>query len=568
MNKILIAFGIRKSEPLVTLQISNLTTIPVWSSFICGQGFSGATAQILKRGIPGKTADIATDLPQSSIQRTTTDILTTGDWTNQSGSWPCFIFNPGKNMFFKPGEIDQIIILGLVGQEPTPTPSGLLFGVFNNERGISSVDPFVSPVPSINTYTFTSYERIDVSNIPHSYFFVNKQNTITTSFENKQLAAKFAYSPDTYLVQKYTEKVQYTPYDLISNVGGLTTYALAVWFILFGRGKYRSWGLIQRYVLRNSPDARKKDHSNTLLPFTNEKSQDIDNNSTLVSSKNFDDEDRPSSAFYFSTSGTPTQSRFTNSLSPNTITPQSYYSSKELNKRIEAKINQKLWFVEQTLNQQTLNRHYLSGFKLRRYDDDIKKLEQLGFDTSYDDDNNEYVALTPPPANHHNWNSFDSNVQNNHKNIQIPPSLIPGNKRSNDNLNPEEQRSQYPNVVVGQIPLEKKQKGGNSGIGNGNYQQFVNTSTNISTGFATTSPSSYPPQILQSNNLSSIPPSLQSSVINNQGKIQADAPQAGPPQTDASQADASQGEFIGLRCSGCPPYSNKHLLWLRLIALL
>ncbi|PKC00007.1 hypothetical protein RhiirA5_365992, partial [Rhizophagus irregularis] len=53
MNKILIAFGIRKSEPLVTLQISNLTTIPVWSSFICGQGFSGATAQILKRGIPG-----------------------------------------------------------------------------------------------------------------------------------------------------------------------------------------------------------------------------------------------------------------------------------------------------------------------------------------------------------------------------------------------------------------------------------------------------------------------------------------------------------------------------------
>ncbi|CAB4480155.1 unnamed protein product [Rhizophagus irregularis] len=486
MNKILIAFGIRKSEPLVTLQISNLTTIPVWSSFICGQGFSGATAQILKRGIPGKTADIATDLPQSSIQRTTTDILTTGDWTNQSGSWPCFIFNPGKNMFFKPGEIDQIIILGLVGQEPTPTPSGLLFGVFNNER-----------------------------------------------------AAKFAYSPDTYLVQKYTEKVQYTPYDLISNVGGLTTYALAVWFILFGRGKYRSWGLIQRYVLRNSPDARKKDHSNTLLPFTNEKSQDIDNNSTLVSSKNFDDEDRPSSAFYFSTSGTPTQSRFTNSLSPNTITPQSYYSSKELNKRIEAKINQKLWFVEQTLN-----RHYLSGFKLRRYDVDLKK---LGFDTSYDDDNNEKVALTPPTI-HHNWNNFDSNVQNNHKSIQIPHSLTPGNKSSKDNLNPEEQRAQYPNVAIGQVPLEKKQRGRNSGAGSGNYQQFVNTSTNVSTGVATTSPSSYYGQIPQIDNVNSnvnvnnnstilsLPPLLQSG-----GPPQGDTPQGGAPQSPPPPQGASQG---------------------------
>ncbi|PKY54571.1 hypothetical protein RhiirA4_409893 [Rhizophagus irregularis] len=539
MNKILIAFGIRKSEPLVTLQISNLTTIPVWPSFICGQGFAGATAQILKRGIPGKTADIATDLPQSSIQNTTTDILTTGDWTNTSGSWPCFIFNPGKNMFFKPGEIDQIIILGLVDQEPTQQPSGLLFGVFNNERGISSVDPFVSPVPSVNTYTFTSYERIDVSNIPHSYFFVNKQNTIPMAFENKKLAAKFSYSPDTYLVQKYTEKVQYTPYDLISNVGGLTTYALAVWFILFGRGKYRSWGLIQRYVLRNSPDARKKDNSNTLLPFTNEKSQDIDNNSTLVSSKNFDDEDRPSSAFYFSTSGTPTQSRFTNSLSPNTITPQSYYSSKELNKRIEAKINQKLWFVEQTLN-----RHYLSGFKLRRYDVDLKK---LGFDTSYDDDNNEKVALTPPTI-HHNWNNFDSNVQNNHKSIQIPHSLTPGNKSSKDNLNPEEQRAQYPNVAIGQVPLEKKQRGRNSGAGSGNYQQFVNTSTNVSTGVATTSPSSYYGQIPQIDNVNSnvnvnnnstilsLPPLLQSG-----GPPQGDTPQGGAPQSPPPPQGASQG---------------------------
>ncbi|PKK58876.1 hypothetical protein RhiirC2_871426 [Rhizophagus irregularis] len=389
MNKILIVFGLRKAEPLVTLQIKNSPSIPVWSSFICGQRFTGAVAQTLKRSFSG---NVATDLPQSYIQRLNTEGLAIGDWTNQTGFWPCFVFNPGNTLFFKPGEIDQIILYGVANNGPIPSSSGLLFGIFNNERNLTSVDPFISPVPSTNTYTFTSYERVDITNKFHSYFFVNQQSsTELEPLANQSLVARFRYSPDTYLVQTYTERVQYTPYDLISNVGGLTTYALAIWIILFG------------------------------------------------------------------------------------------------------------------------------------YDDDIKKLEQLGFDTSYDDDNNEYVALTPPPANHHNWNSFDSNVQNNHKNIQIPPSLIPGNKRSNDNLNPEEQRAQYPNVVVGQIPLEKKQKGGNSGIGNGNYQQFVNTSTNISTGFATTSPSSYPPQISQSNNLSSIPPSLQSSVINNQGKIQ------GPP---------------------------------------
>ncbi|RGB30051.1 hypothetical protein C1646_765844 [Rhizophagus diaphanus] len=515
MNKILIVFGLRQAEPLVTLQIKHSPSIPVWSSFICGQRFTGAIAQTLKRSFSG---NVATDLPQSYIQRLNTEGLTIGDWTNQTGFWPCFVFNPGNTLFFKPGEIDQIILYGVANNGAIPSSAGLLFGIFNDERNLTSVDPFISPVPSSNTYTFTSYERIDITKNFHSYFFVNQQSTTELEvLANQSIAARFRYSPDTYLIQTYTERVQYTPYDVISNVGGLTTYALAIWFVLFGRGKYRSWGLIQRYLLRNSPDAKKKDNSNSLLPFTYEKSKDFDNNSTLVGSKNFDDIDEQStSANYFSSTGTPTQSRVTNSLSPNSVISPSYNSVKELNKRIDTRINQKLWFVEQTLN-----RHYLSGFKLRRYDDDIKKLEQLGVDT-YDDDNNENVALTPPPTNHHNWNSFDSNVQNNHKNIQIPPSLVPGNKRSKDNLNPEEQRAQYPNVVVGQIPLEKKR----------NYQQFVNPSTNISTGIATTSPSSYPPRISQSYNLS-IPP---------QGSPQADAPQAGPPQADAPQADASQAD--------------------------
>ncbi|PKC62165.1 hypothetical protein RhiirA1_465527 [Rhizophagus irregularis] len=538
MNKILIVFGLRKAEPLVTLQIKNSPSIPVWSSFICGQRFTGAVAQTLKRSFSG---NVATDLPQSYIQRLNTEGLAIGDWTNQTGFWPCFVFNPGNTLFFKPGEIDQIILYGVANNGPIPSSSGLLFGIFNNERNLTSVDPFISPVPSTNTYTFTSYERVDITNKFHSYFFVNQQSsTELEPLANQSLVARFRYSPDTYLVQTYTERVQYTPYDLISNVGGLTTYALAIWFILFGRGKYRSWGLVQRYLLRNSPDAKKKDNSDSLLPFTYEKSKDVNNNSTLVGSKNFDDiDERPTSANYFSSTGTPTQSRVTNSLSPNSMISPSYYSVKELNKKIDTRINQKLWFVEQTLN-----RHYLSGFKLRRYDVDLKK---LGFDTSYDDDNNEKVALTPPTI-HHNWNNFDSNVQNNHKSIQIPHSLTPGNKSSKDNLNPEEQRAQYPNVAIGQVPLEKKQRGRNSGAGSGNYQQFVNTSTNVSTGVATTSPSSYYGQIPQIDNVNSnvnvnnnstilsLPPLLQSG-----GPPQGDTPQGGAPQSPPPPQGASQG---------------------------
>jgi hypothetical protein len=288
--------------------------------------------------------------------------------------------------------------------------------------------------------------------------------------------------------------------------------------------------LVQRYVLRNSPNARKKDNSNALLPTINEKAHESNNNSTLVGSKNFDDEERPSSAFYFSTSGTPTQTRFTNSISPNSVITSSYHSTKELNKRIDAKINQKLWFVEQTLN-----RHYLSGFKLRRYDVDLKK---LGFDTSYDDDDEK--ALLTPPTIHHNWNNLDSNVQNTHKSIQIPSSLTSGiyksnksNYNSKDSLNPEEQRTQYPNVAIGQVPLEKKQRGRNSGAGSGNYQQFVNATTggvtssqsdNVNNNSILSSQIQIPPS-LQSGNVSNqpsiqIPPSLQSGNINNQSSTQ------------------------------------------------
>ncbi|RIA94029.1 hypothetical protein C1645_760951 [Glomus cerebriforme] len=560
MKKILIVLKIKDADPLVSMEFNKSNKIPVWSSFICGKGFTSAQAQRTVRGKPG-TLDVITDI-SSYLQPSTTDSLTTGDWTANTGTWPCFIFNPRKELFFQPGVLDTIILMGFWDQVD-PSESGTLFGIFDEERNLKSVDPFVSSVPSTNTFTFTRSERFDVNNNSNSYFTVNKQNYVHLSFENKNLATRFIYSPDTYTVLRYTEKSPYTPYDLISAVGGLTTYALAIWFILFGRGKYRSWGLVQRYLLRNSPDAMKKDDRNRLLPVSYEKSREIKNHNNIfvsssssktVSSTTTNPENDRSSLFYFTTSGTPTQSKF-NSLSPNSIITSQSSLIKDLNKRIDAKINQKLWFVEQTLN-----RHYLSGFKLRKYDVDLKK---VGLDTSYDE---EEEILTSSIA-HHNWNNYDSGNRNSDQNNQKhkhSPSLTPSNSQNFENKNinndyninssnPEQLRSQYPNVSIGQVPIEKKWR--NSG--SGNYQGMNETGKDISTTngvvtntnnnlniSVTTLPSSYYSQISQSDIMKSnmknstslsqiqIPPSLQ---IGNQGKVQNNSTQGSIPSSPSLQ---------------------------------
>src|SRR5688572_27523230 len=117
------------------------------------------------------------------------------------------------------------------------------------------------------------------------------------------------------------------------------------------RGKYRSWGLVQRYLLRTSPDAKKMDDSDRLFPYENPK--DIEkqmNNNTLAVSQS--STAGRNSSYYFSTTGTPTQQNFFPLPSSSTLTQQ---SGTDLNKIIDVRINQKLWIIEQTLS-----RHYLS----------------------------------------------------------------------------------------------------------------------------------------------------------------------------------------------------------------
>ncbi|CAI2167687.1 13998_t:CDS:2 [Funneliformis geosporum] len=473
IEKISIAFKIKDVDPLISMQIKDLSVMggfPVWSSFICTQNMTSLRAQTLKRGKPNgtSTTDVATDLPSEYISPTNTNSLAAGDWTLQLGAWPCFIFNP-RNIQFIPGVVDQIILMAFIneGEQVLDGQNNLLFGIFDEERNMSMVEPFVGPTPSVNTFTFTRTQKIDVNKTPHSYFFVNKQNSnkIDGGFGVKNMVARFLYAPDTYMAVTYTERRPYTPFDLISAVGGLMTYTLAIWFLMFGRGKYRSWGLVQRYLLHNSPDALKKDEKNRLLPITYKDQKDLESQINCGLSPTTGSSSPPLSVnaytpslYFFSTNGTPTQQNFPSSPS----NPMA--SSKSLNKRIDARINLKLWFVEQTLN-----RHYLSGFRLRNYDVDFKK---FGIET-YDD---EEIPLTPPTA-HHNWSNFNSGAgvyspdHNSHGKFQTSSSPSPSphgsqifQKKNNNNspLNPEELRPQYPNVTLNQVPIEKKNRGRNS----------------------------------------------------------------------------------------------------------
>ncbi|CAI2188892.1 9342_t:CDS:2, partial [Funneliformis geosporum] len=350
LQKIFIITGIKVTEPLISMNILDLSTkgIPVLNAFVCASAISGISIQKL---IHGKINDNGTRdrfelLSSNYVKQATTNSLMTGDWT-KGEVWPCFTFEPSKSndLRFRAGIFDQIIIL-VETQSPLTVFDNreLIFGLFNEERNMSVVVPFVTPLPTINTFTFSHYEVVDIYHEKHNYFTINKQNSnrVMDGFNVTNLMARFLYSPDSYFALSYTGKKPFSIFEIIGAAGGLITYAFGTYWVLFGRGTYRSWGIVQRYLLRNSPDLNQP--NGEMAPLSLIESQAITPKSAA-------------SIFYFGRKG---ESNYINS--PPINSPFSN-SDKELLKKIDSLINNKLWLIEQTLS-----RHYLSGFRLRRYD--------------------------------------------------------------------------------------------------------------------------------------------------------------------------------------------------------
>jgi len=200
-------------------------------------------------------------------------------------------------------------------------------------------------------------------------------------------------------------------------------------------------------LLRTSPDAKKKDDDEQSLPIPYESPKDTEKQ--IISNPLENDSHQPSS-YYFSTTGTPLQQNFSTTSFNSILIPQ---PEKDLNKIIDARINQKLWNFEQTLNH-----HYLAGFRLRNYDVGLK---QFGYD--------DVEILTSSTTPDHLSPSPESQFFQ--KNDEIPNPLNSG-----------EQRPQYPNVTIGQSPFEKKRKGGSKTFSTIEISEITNISTPVTDG--------------------------------------------------------------------------------------
>ncbi|CAG8694854.1 9969_t:CDS:2, partial [Ambispora leptoticha] len=265
---------VQHQDPLVVINIDNQTTegIPVPNAFVCGTllGPVDYVDYITVEKIPlGKKAIMV----EEYLWQTDETILKAGgDVTEGSEGAQCFIFQPDGALKFKlTNDNDSIDYISInvwsktANVTDTAANIGVIFGFWNAERDISVIKPFIARTATINHFTFTSIFRNGINNDMHQDFTINMQNTlqIGSFYVNRSLhgddsiVAKINYSPDSYMVTKYTERQPYGWLDLVGTIGGILTYAIGVWIFLFGRGKYRPWGFIQCFLLRNSPNAKK-----------------------------------------------------------------------------------------------------------------------------------------------------------------------------------------------------------------------------------------------------------------------------------------------------------------------
>lgn len=98
MNKILVAFNLKKVDPVTSVQFKNSTDegFPIWSSFVCGTNLNYLTVQTLD--ISG--AEIKTDIPNEYIRQTTLSSLLP-KYIDTYDERTCFVFEPRKEFCSK-----------------------------------------------------------------------------------------------------------------------------------------------------------------------------------------------------------------------------------------------------------------------------------------------------------------------------------------------------------------------------------------------------------------------------------------------------------------------------------
>ncbi|KAF9089751.1 hypothetical protein BGX29_011879 [Mortierella sp. GBA35] len=355
------------------------------------------------------------------------------------GDWPemgkCVHLKRQENLLYKKTQSNNNaalakIVFALTAAADIPPgsvePYGLSLAIWDGDVPVTLQQPIWASTPSINTLTFVYTEHLSLKGDKQVHYTLQRQNLrpMTGGFGAKKIIAKVEISPDSFYVNQYIDQKGYTWVDLLGAVGGMASIALALWIFLFGSGKYKSWGIMQRYVLQTSPNSRRyrKDEAppkNAFVAFhrfikkqfsrlDSNADNDLDNmplhpdprrhslrystavntaaavagkgsfgaggghgngNNNNSNNNNGDLEsarssmDLQSGNFYFSEHGAP-GSRSLQPLAP--INDNEELSEEqeveELIRLIDLRIDERMWSLEKTLS-----RFYLDGFRLRNY---------------------------------------------------------------------------------------------------------------------------------------------------------------------------------------------------------
>ncbi|KAF9952591.1 hypothetical protein BGZ72_006100 [Mortierella alpina] len=261
--------SILRQANVVSVSMLDSTNIPVPGALICGGLIDRVDVQILTRGFVYPNGTVGPDeirlVPAENVRfvnATDLNLRSNGDWPNAGH---CVILDP-KDLYFAKNTngadrnaLEQIIFVlqsnnDFMGQND----DGLSIAIYGGNVRMEDQLSIRIGIPSINTLTFVYSEHTLLNDTRQMHFTLQKQNLrMIGGFGNRKVIGRVILSPDTFYVTRYIDRPSYTWVDLAGALGGMASLALAVWIFLFGGGRYKSWGIMQRYILQTSPNSRR-----------------------------------------------------------------------------------------------------------------------------------------------------------------------------------------------------------------------------------------------------------------------------------------------------------------------
>ncbi|KAG0285880.1 hypothetical protein BGZ97_007639 [Linnemannia gamsii] len=241
----------------VSVKVTNTAQIPIPDILICSEFLDSVELDIITRtqyddGRQGVDVKEAVNKAFYEVKNATEfNLQANGDWERKG---KCAFLHRQENFVF-PKNLDGSTLPALVkivfachASTPflTHAPAGLSMAIWNGDVNVTMIQPIWNEIPSINTLTFVYSEHKLLKGDTQPRYTLQKQNLRPMDLANKIVFAKVEISPDSFYINQYNDNKGYSWVDLAGAIGG-----------------YKSWGIMQRYVLQTSPNSRRyrKDES-------------------------------------------------------------------------------------------------------------------------------------------------------------------------------------------------------------------------------------------------------------------------------------------------------------------